>query len=247
MKRRILFFVAGIIVAIVSMSINGDPVSGGLFAFLIIMIGYVGISIFRAKKRLGILDDKCDPYEFLTQTEKQREITGKNKKINSYLEIDRAAGNILIGDFNKGLEILLAVDKSKLSKTNGTLLVYYINLMECYYELGEVEKAEEVFETEIPLLSSINKNIVLAKEVILAERLFFLKRYEDAKEKYNELLNRKLSKRIRISLIYRLAQINDYEEKHVEAKVQYKEVAEQGNKLWIAEEAKKRNLEIEEK
>ena len=243
-KRKIIFLVVVFIVAIISMEISGDIVSGGLFAFFFIMIGYIGISIFRAKKRLEIIDGKCDPYEFLVQTEKQMGITGKNKKMEAYLNIDRAAANILMGDFNKGIEILQKVEKSKLSKTNGTLLIYYINLMGCYYELGEVEKAEVIFETEIPMLSSINKRVILAKEITLAERLFFLKRYEEAKVNYSDLLNKKISTRIKVSMIYRLAQINDFEGNLRESVIQYREVAEKGNRLNIADRAKERLLEI---
>ena len=105
----------------------------GIITFTVVMIGYIAIAYSRSKKRLSILEEQCDPEKFIEATENQRKITGKDKKIDAYLNIDKAAGLILMGEFQEAKDLLLSVDESKLSYKNGTLLPYVINLICCHY------------------------------------------------------------------------------------------------------------------
>lgn len=213
-------------------------ISGGI-TFATVIIGYLIISYKRSRKRLDLLEENCDPQAFMEATEKQRLITGKNPKMSAYFDIDKAASFILLGEFQKAKDILLSINKSNLSVKNGTLLIYTINLICCMYELGEISNAEEIFETEVPLLTPINAKMTLAMKTFVAERFFFLNKYEESKEKFQELLKDKISKRKYLSIIYRLAQIDEETGEVESAQKKYKEVSDNGNKLWIALEAQK--------
>lgn len=220
------------------------PVTAGIITFSIVMTGYLIISLMRSKSRLNLLDVNCDPQAFLERTEKQRTITGKNPKLNEYLNIDKAAGLITMGEFEKAKEILESINKNRLSSKNGTLLAYTINLILCLYELGDITHAEEIFETQIPVLPPVSPAMTLAVKMLVAERFFFLGRYNESQDHYNELLNQKISKRIRMDILYRLAQINEKSGDIQAAKEKFNEVASHGNKLWIADRSRQKLIEI---
>ncbi|MCY6370598.1 tetratricopeptide repeat protein [Clostridium ganghwense] len=242
--NRIKFIIITFIIMITLLILTNNPIISGGITFTIIMVGYIIIAYIRGKKRLNLIEENCDPQAFIEATEKQRSITGKNPKINTYLNIDEAVGLILHGEFQKAKEALLSIDKSYLSLKNGTLLVYTINLISCLYELGEISYAEEIFETQIPILSPVNPRMKLAMKLLVAERLFFLNRYEESKEKIQPLLSEKISKRIKVSILYKLAQIDEKNGEFESAQRRYKKVVDEGNKLWIAIQAKQNLLDI---
>ncbi|MEW9095268.1 MAG: hypothetical protein AB2417_09320 [Clostridiaceae bacterium] len=237
--NRIGFIVVTFLLMLILSVLTKNVIISGSITFITVMIGYIIIASVRNKKRLDLLEENCDPQGFLEATEKQRAITGKKDKYNAYLNIDRAAGLITMGEFQNAKEVLLSIDKTHLSVKNGALLIYTINLLCCLYELGEISHAEEIFETQIPLLPPVNARMTLSMKLLVAERFLFLNRYEESKEKLQELLNEKITKRMRISVLYNLAKIDENTGDIDSAQKKYKEVADNGNKLWIAEEAKK--------
>ena len=88
-------------------------------------------------------------------------------------------------------------------------------------------------------MAPINPKLQEAVELLIAERFFFLKRFDESKEKFKDLLIRKISKRKILGIEYRLAQICEISGDSDLAKEKYLEVTKNGNKLWIAEESKK--------
>lgn len=244
--NRFVFMATTAIIMILLLIMNIQPLVAAAITILIVMTGYIIIAFIRGKKRLGLLDDACDPEAFLERTEKQRAITGKDPKFNTYFDIDRAAGLITLGRFEEAKEMLLSLDKSKLSRKNDSLLVFTINLMVCLYELGEISRAEELFETQLPALSPINPRIVIAVNLLVAERFFYLNRFNECREHFNKIPNQKLSKRARLEVLYFLAQMDEQEGNKEAATIKYNQVASEGNKLWIAKMAKEREDSIEE-
>lgn len=241
--NRIWFITITAVIMTALLILTKNPALAGVITISAVMAGYIAISYLRSKKRLDQLEEKCDPQAFLDATEKQRRITGKNSRMNAYLNIDKAAGLVELGDYQKAKEVLCAVDKSMLSAKNGTLLIYTVNLILCSYELGEISYAEELFETQIPLLPPVNKRLTQAMRFLIADRFFFLNRIEESKEKYELLLKEHISTRKRLETIYRLAEIDTYNGDTELARQKYKEVADNGGKLWSAVQARKR-LEI---
>ncbi len=236
--NKFVFMIITAIIMILLLAINIQPLLAGAITVLIVMIGYLFIAFMRGKKRLSLLDYECDPEAFLERTEKQWAITGKNPKFNKYFDIDRAAGLITLGRFEEAKEILLSIDTSKLSSKNSTLLIFTINLMICFYELGEINRAEELFETQLPVLPPIYPRVLLAVNQLVAERFFYLKRYNESREQFNKILNQKLSRRTRLEVLYYLAQIDEQDGNKEAAMVKYNQIANEGNKLWIAKMAR---------
>lgn len=239
--NRIKLILITFITMIILKILLKNTIIAGVITVLVITGGYIIIAYIRNKRRINLMEEYCDPEAFIKATEKQLIINGKNPGLNAYLNTDKAAGYIIAGDYNKAKDILLSIDKSKLSVINGSLLAYTINLIGCYYELGEIEKAEKLFETEIPLLCPVNSKMRLAMELLIAERFFFLDRYEESKQKFEQLLNnKKLNKYQKLNILYFLAKIDEKKGDIISAQEKYKEVADKGNKLWISEQARKR-------
>lgn len=237
--NRIGFIVCTFLLMIILSVLTKNVIIAGIITFITVMIGYIIIAYMRNKKRINLLEEECNPEAFLEATEKQRAIVGKKDRHNTYLDIDKAVGLISMGEFEEAKELLMSIDKTYLSAKNGTLLIYTIDLLYCLYELGEISHAEEIFETQIPLLLPVNPRITLSMKLLVAERFLFLNRYEESREKFQELLNEKMTKRVRISVLYSLAKIDENTGDIDSAQNKYKEVAESGNKLWIAREAKR--------
>lgn len=210
----------------------------GFVTFMIMVLGYVLI----AYQRLNLLEGDCNPEAFLAVVEKQMLNAGKNNKMKAYQMINKAAALITMGEFAMAKQVLLEVDKSFLSMKNATLIIYHINLALCLYELGELEAAQTIYETELRSYTPNRKAMTVTVEIFMAERLFFLGRYDESKELFWKVLEKKLTKRRHLSILYRLAQIDEVLGDRKTAKDKYHEVADNGNKLWIAIQAKK-NLE----
>lgn len=238
--NRILIIIITFVLMITLSVLTKNTIVAGGITIITIVVGYIIIAYMRGKKRLNLLEEKCDPQAFIESTEKQRNITGKNLRINAYLDIDKAAGFILMGEFQRAKEVLISIDKSYLSAKNGSLLVYTLNLISCLYELGEISHAEKLFETQIPLLLPVNSKMILSMELLIAERFFFLNKLEESKERFQQLLKKKISRRRYLEILYRLAQIDEANGDIDSAKQKYKEVSENGNKLWVASQARKR-------
>lgn len=235
--KRSIFAAVTFILMVALLLFGLNPLLAGTITMAIIMLGYIAISYRRSMKRLNLLEEACDPAAFVEITEKQMTITGKNPKYAAYLNIDKAVGFIEMGEFIKAKELLLAIDKSRLSHKNGTLLAYTINLITCLYELGEISDAEKLYETQITVLPAVNPRMVLAVKSLAAERYFFLNRYEESKAQFTQLLKEKLSKRQYLSTLFRLAQLDEKAGDITAAKEKYSKVASQGNKLYIAKQA----------
>lgn len=238
--NRNLFIVLAIIIMVVLLMFQINIVLSAGIA-LIISIGlYITLSFKESKKRLSLLEEDCDPQAFLASTEKQRASAKGNLKTNTYLDLDKAAGLIAMGDFKKAREVLESIDKSYLSVENGTLLVYTMNYITTLYELGEINQGEKIYKIEIADILSKSRFVPLYKSLLDADRFYFLKKYNKSRELLNEMLNAKFTIGKKMGILYRLAQIDEIDGSIDEALENYNEVASKGNKLWIAEQAKKR-------
>lgn len=237
MVNRVIFFLLTLMIMAVLLAIGSHPFLAAAITILLIVIIYITAGMVRNKYRMGLLDDRCDPEAFLERTDKQINITGRNPAPKNILLINRSTGLIELGRFEEAKEILLSIDKSRLSVRNGSLFAYTANLISCYFGSGEIDRAEELFETEMAVLPPIGKKAEFAAKMLVAKRLFHLKRYCESREQFNKLLAQKISKRARMSILYYLARMDEIEGNRESAMLKYSEVAKEGNKLWIARQS----------
>jgi tetratricopeptide (TPR) repeat protein len=242
--RRFTYVAGGIItgipVVIIAKNLNWAIVPALLSMYIVVFASIVSMMILSGVRKSSLIDKKCDPVAFLERIEKDRIKSKKNEKWEEYLNLQISAGLILLGKFEEAKNMLLNIDEKYLSYRNGTYMSHTINLMECYYSLGEIESAERLFEKKVPLITAFNTKTRLSLKMIIAIRFFYLGRYQESRETFEEILSQKLYKSLEIEIAYYLAQIDEKENKIEDSLKRYQRVTEEGNKLWIAEKAKER-------
>ena len=165
--------------------------------------------------------------------EEQEKRRGKEPRIRNRLAVNRAAGHISLGDFQTAKKYLEGIDTSYLSEKDGSYLIYNINLILCLYELGEIDKAEQLYETNLVKLSPLGKRLQKSVDILIGERYYFLGKHNVSYEHLNKLCNRDLEKRQYLSVLFRLAQMEIVMGRKEEATKKLKKIEKFGNKLWI--------------
>lgn len=201
--------------------------------FLILIVcnciaGYIIVTIQR-----NALDTDCDPRRYLAMLDKQEKRFRKKERMLNYLAINRAAGHMVMGEYETAKVYLDGINLSELPEKNGSYLIYVINKILCYYELGETEIAEKLYESELIRLSPIGKRLQKTTEILIGERYYYMKRYDLSYEHLKKLLNADLNKRQYLGVLYRLAQMDEMNGDTIQATAKYKKIIKHGNKLGI--------------
>lgn len=239
--RRLGFIIAVIVIMIILYNLGLPVYAAAVITFFLSIGIYLGVNILTGKKRLSLLDDHCDPEAFLDVMDRiRKKIPEKNQKAIAYANLNISAALILMGNLEEAKEVLLSIDRNLLSHSNGTMFTYAINLISCLYELGETDQAEKLFEILMPVVAPAGRKRVLTAKIFVAERFFFLKRYNESREHFTQLPREKMCLRNRLEILYRLAQMDEISGDLDAALKKYRIVAEKGNKLWIAARAKEK-------
>lgn len=205
-----------------------------LITSLFIIVCNIILDFILSRIRINVLDIKCDPVKYLEMINRQEERYRNSKNGRCYLALNRAVSQMLLGNFRHAKEYLMEIDSSYLSKKGMPYLAYINNLIVCHYELGEIDKAESLYETNKIRLCSYGKKINKSVDILIGERYFYLGEYSLSYEHLDKLQRSNLNKRQYLEVIYRLAQmdvINGAKEQAIE---KFQEIAYHGNKLWIA-------------
>lgn len=218
-----------------------DIAKAWIITVIIVLLERIGYKILLSRKSLAILNEDCDPMKYLEVLEKLMKTSKTNIKINLVYGINQSAGLMSAGEFIKAKEVLLMFeDAYRMSKNKIFAFIFHNNLMMCLYQLGEISEAEKLYDSVFATYSTNNKKIKQALEMIQTERLFHLGYFVESKERFHQQLSWKQNKRGRLDAIYRLAQIAEKSGDIEQAVVHYSEVAEKGNQLWIAKQAKEK-------
>lgn len=191
------------------------------------------------------LDIDCNPELYLKMLDKQEKRFRNKQNLVSRLNINRAAGHMVLGDIKTAKEYLEGIDKSYLSEKNGSYLTYTINLILCYYELGEIEKAEILYETDLVRLNPILKQHKKSIDLLIGERYYYLHKYDLSYSHLKKLLNHELNKRQYLSVLYRLAEMDVMNGATDQAITRFKKIVKLGNKLWITKASHDMLLNLE--
>lgn len=238
MLSTLLLFVSTMAMMLTLAFLTDKPVLSGVITFITIITAYTLITVYLNKKRNGLLEDSCDPDAFLKATEKLLSKAGKKPKFKALIDINLAAGLIVKGDLTAARDLLDSIDLSLLSLKNGTLFTFYLNRITCAYLMGEMELAEELFETKVPLLAPVSSKMLLSTEMLIAERFFYTKKYNESQERLLKLLQRKTSRRLRVEIYFLLARIDEELGNSSAAAEKYEKVAKYGGQTAVALKAR---------
>lgn len=213
--------------------------------FVIVFIFYLIEACIIENIHSKVLNSDCDPERYMEMMDKQEQRCRGKKSIVTRLNINRAVAHMLLGNYQTAKEYLEGIEKSYLSERNGSYLVYIINLILCYYQLDEIEKAESMYETELVQLCPITKRLKKSVEILIGERYYYLKNYDQSYDHLNKLLNYDLNKRQYLSVLYLLAQMDVINGAIDQASKRFKKIAKLGNKLWIAKDSHEMLLKLD--
>ncbi len=197
------------------------------------------------KKYINILDKELDPEKFIeiTQNEDNR---NKNKRYRNYMKLNLCAGYSSLGKVEEAYQNLKDIDLSKKSLfREQDKILYYYNEALLLQELDRKEEAIVIYKEKIlQLKEKFKTNKELEGINPLIEFLNGILFYENDNTKMIEILSellKKLSNKRQILVIKNL--LANYKVKAgetEEARKLYEEVIENGNKLYIVEEAKEK-------
>lgn len=241
---HILFFIIGLGSLLFMQYYKVNLILSLLLTFIILMVFYVIEAYILGYLHRKALDTDCDPERYLIMMDKQEQRVRKKESIVMRLNINRAVAHMLLGNHLKAKEYLEGIEKSYLSDRNGSYLVYIINLIICYYQLDEIEKAELLYETELVQLCPITKHLKKSVEILIGERFYYLKSYNQSYDHLKKLLNHDLNKRQYLSVLYLLAQMDAINGTTDQAIKRFKKIAKLGNKLWIAKDSHEMLLKL---
>lgn len=206
---------------------------------LSIGVSFYLISFFKEQKSfLKILDEKCDPERYLEVMIKQKKRFKRDKKMVNYAEFNCAVSYMLLGKSQEAKDCMLGIDTDLFFTNKKNAIIYVIDLVLCYYELGEIEKAESLYQENFEKLQDIKFGLEKNVEILSGVRYYYLKQLDQSYEVLESLLTSELSTRLYLGVLFYLAKMDQQKGDVQLAKERFHKVAEEGNKLWIAQEAK---------
>ena len=212
--------------------------------FLVLLKVNIRLWMYLYSNYMNILDNELDPEKFIELTENEYN-KNKNKKYRNYMKLNLSAGYSSAGKIETAYEKLKEVDLSKKLYRERNKILYYYNEALILNVLGKKEEATEIYNKElseeIEKIGKRKKDSEIYNLVKALEGMLF---HENDNEKMIEILNEALkktkTKRQNLGLKHLLAAYKEKAGKIEEAIELYKEVAENGNKLYIVQEAKEK-------
>ena len=212
--------------------------------FLVLLMVNTGLWMYLYSNYMNVLDNELDPEKFIELTENEYN-KNKNKKYRNYMKLNLSAGYSSAGKIETAYEKLKEVDLSKKLYRERNKILYYYNEALILNVLGKKEEATEIYNKglseEIEKIGKRKKDSEIYNLVKALEGMLF---HENDNEKMIEILNEALkktkTKRQNLGLKHLLAAYKEKAGKIEEAIELYKEVAENGNKLYIVQEAREK-------
>ena len=212
--------------------------------FLVLLMVNIGLWMYLYSNYMNVLDNELDPEKFIELTENEYN-KNKNKKYRNYMKLNLSAGYSSAGKIETAYEKLKEVDLSKKLYRERNKILYYYNEALILNVLGKKEEATEIYNKElseeIEKIGKRKKDSEIYNLVKALEGMLF---HENDNEKMIEILNETLkktkTKRQNLGLTHLLTAYKEKAGKIEEAMELYKEVAENGNKLYIVQEAKEK-------
>lgn len=236
-KRRVVMYGSVFVSQMVLSILLDDPVMAGLIVMGVFVPCYVAISVGRHMRRIALLDEACDPEAFISATQKQHDITGKNKRFSNYLRLDLSAGLATAGRFEETLFILDGLDEGLFRKKQIFRNAVNNNRYVALRGLGRDGEADLLFEESISSVQSHHKVIKIAINMARCDYEYHQKNYEACHTQIALLKQMSLSKRHRLYLCMTEGRLALEKGALDIATEHFEKVVSDGSKLYIAREA----------
>lgn len=204
---------------------------------ILLFLGYY----IQERVYLNILNEKCDPIRFLKLMNKKIENYKWIKSLRIPYEFNCAVSYMSLGRYQEAKSCIQECGISGLNLNRRYSITYNIDLIICHYELDELEQAEELYHANIEKLTSNKRNKCMSTniDIFLGMRYFYLGTYEESYEQLKQIAERKICTRHYLEISFYLAKMDIRNNQLEQATKRFSEIAEKGNTLWIAHEAKR--------
>lgn len=215
-----------------------------ILSWLLTMVIFLGIYLpychYLHQKRVRLLNEQCDPEAFLEATVRLQDKKRKKSRVYHILFIDQAAAYITMGKMEEARDVLEGMDSKCIKPYSSSMMAYYINLAIAYYESGDVETGESIFENKITTASSCNnKGLIKCIEILIAKRYMIQGKYDACMEKLEQVKDLgQTSLRLRLEIAFFEGECAYATGDMKLAKKRFERVIKHGNKLYIVTKAK---------
>lgn len=193
------------------------------------------------RKAVVELNDNCNPYPLLAETEKL--LAYKNSEmLHQIILINHAAALRCIGEYQRNLDMLRTLN---IDKVPGMLptnkVVYYNNLMDACELLGKYDEADVWYSKMMLIHADITnqKQLEELEHTILCAKAFhfyYEKAYNKALLMVQDMTAKSRKDKVENAMLYARIAIAMGDVETAKAKLQY--VIENGNKLYVVTEAR---------
>lgn len=251
MRVRNLFFMLTIVVML-TIAFFTD-MNALLLLVLIFVIGVGGpfiVDIMSEKKRRKSLYQKCDPELFLKMTKKKLEkyimnIEGRKGGLTmTKLLNDQAVAYVELGDFIRAKGILESINPSDVPQKNMFSEAIAYNRIICCYETGDLTGANQLIDYYFRNATTFNDRTKILLSDLEANHSYYSGKGAECREYFQQFLSKTTYPLAKVKCIFRLAQIDEQMGFIEQAISGYRIVVEQGNKLWVVNESKRKLEEL---
>jgi len=209
--------------------------------FAVLSFGFVESSSDRLMRTASkALSEGCDPTPLLRETKEQLKYV-KHGVANQLVLLNYTVALGYMGEYSGVIETLETFDTDKykfLSPYRGFInMIYYNNMSDAYDELGDFENASLWHKKT--MISAKKLGMSNSKEIILAKALENLrkKEFKAALETLESFKGKTLLDSVCASMVYAKVYIGLGEKEKAKEKLDF--IVENGNKLYMVEQAKK--------
>ena len=228
----------------------GDTVISFVLMFLLYEWIFVGIHLILryvySAKILKILFDECDPVKYLMEHDSFHKPNTGSLKIQSLNYLNKYSAYTYLGEFDFARQIILSSPPPEIVKSQLYAALYNINAAHQDIIDGDYEKARQRLEYVRNMKMPKNIRMTYAFAIDGNEAAILRKQghLEESRKLYSSVLQRAVHKIYILNCTYALGLIDIEEQKYDEARTAFTKVAEEGNKLYIASQAKQALLSM---
>lgn len=228
-----LILVAAIINFFIILVLKLPIIGGGLISVGLLTIGYIIYVRLGQIKRYRILEEDLDPEAFIEASQRAYRQAENTREINNLKSLDYAIGYISLGSYERALEFLEGLAPENLGRHKSLILTYYNLLLIVYGKLGRYQEAEKLYR-EAESLDYKDTRSQARLELIRSNHYLNTGQYSEARKILENYSQSGASKRMNLEILFDLALIDEAEGRLEEAGLKYRQVYDQGHKLYIA-------------
>lgn len=222
-----------------------------VFAIMLLWV-FVNVFLFNRlarrmyKKVMAIINEQCDPARFIAEMVPLLHRITRRTNVLADLQITLSSGLIEDGRFNEALGLLRTITIKRGRAANTLRAVYLNNLCAAFLYAGDTENAQRALDDLIRLRNTSKMSKLLKAQInsLHFQKQLYLQMargdFDGVQLVCSEYFKSAKTRRGKAHAQYRLAAVYEHNGKMDDAREAYRYVAENGNQLWVARQAREK-------